>query len=120
MRLLRFTLGGNGNRVLIPAEHVAFVQEFTGFSADKGPHTLVMVIGRDYVVVQGHVDEIAHQIEGGEHARLRTALRYITRPTMGLPSDADPVEFAMDGASEQNVRIALAGCIRLARQALAP
>lgn len=46
------------------------------------------------------------------------ALRYITRPTMGLGAQDDPEQYALNGATEPNVRQALAACIRIARAAL--
>jgi hypothetical protein len=50
--------------------------------------------------------------------RYRNALSYISRPTMGLPGNADPAEFALYHAKEGDVRMALATCIRMAQEAL--
>lgn len=46
---------------------------------------------------------------------MRVALRYICRPTMSLPGDRDPVDFVLTDATEHDVRIALAGVMRMAQ-----
>lgn len=50
----------------------------------------------------------------------RAALSYIERPTMALPSGVDPFDFALNGATETDVRRALATCINTASKALKP
>ena len=50
--------------------------------------------------------------------RALIALRYIARPTMGLPAEADPVDYALHHATEDAVRIALRSCIEIARMAV--
>lgn len=54
----------------------------------------------------------------GKVAAYRSALAYITRPTMGYPGHGSPEAFARDEASDQAARLALVTCIRIATSAL--
>ncbi len=50
--------------------------------------------------------------------KLESTLRYIARPTLGIPDMRDAAEFAKTGATDANVRAALATCIVLAKTVL--
>lgn len=62
--------------------------------------------------------ELAQQLKA-ERDRYKAVLEYVASPTMGRPSDADPVFWAMDGALEWDARRALQTCITMAKDALA-
>jgi hypothetical protein len=75
------------------------------------------VFDKYWVATDGGYDELAWLI--AEIERLRAALRYIERPTMGLPSGADAEDFARGHATDPNVRLALVTCIAIAKRTLA-
>jgi hypothetical protein len=52
--------------------------------------------------------------------KLERQLKYAARPTMGLPPNTDPMEWARNGATDKAVRDALVTCIVGATRALSP